>query len=244
MELISIASNERFPVDCRALHEQLEPKTPYRIWFPRQIDGVFAEGEDFCTKMYESTGGRPAEGHDCTIGMAKEIAILQRTDKGREVRRYLIKVEDAWNTPEMVMARAMQMANQTIQGLGDKVMRLAGTIAAQSEQISEMQPKASFYDMILQNKGLLSISEIAKDYGLSARSLNTLLHEKGIQYKQGDIWLPYQKYASKGYMQTKTFAPDADHSHVHMYWTQKGRIFIYETLKTDGILPLIEKNQD
>lgn len=107
-----------------------------------------------------------------------------------------------------------------------------------------MAPKAGFYDMILQNKGLLSTSEIAKDYGMSARAMNNLLYEKGIQYKQGDIWLPYQKYASKGYMQSKTFAPDADHSHVHMYWTQRGRIFIYETLKADGILPLIEKNQD
>jgi Rha family phage regulatory protein len=114
---------------------------------------------------------------------------------------------------------------------------------AQKDQIiKELQPKATYYDLVLQNKSLLSISKIAKDYGMSARKLNKLLHELGVQYKQGDCWLLYAKYQEKGYTQSKTHAIDSEISKMHTYWTQKGRLFIYETLKNKlGILPLIER---
>ncbi|WEG14116.1 phage antirepressor KilAC domain-containing protein [Pullulanibacillus sp. KACC 23026] len=114
---------------------------------------------------------------------------------------------------------------------------------AQKEQvINELQPKATYYDLVLQNKSLLSMSKIAKDFGLSAVSLNKMLHQLGVQYKQGDCWLLYQKYADKGYTQSKTHAIDSEKSKMHTYWTQKGRLFIYELLKNEkGILPLIER---
>lgn len=119
------------------------------------------------------------------------------------------------------------------------------TIAVQEQQISELKPKASYYDLILNCKDLVSIGTIAKDYGKSARWLNTLLHDKGIQYKQGKIWLLYQKYAEKGYTSTKTHnyldGNGVTHSKIHTYWTQKGRLFIYELLKQDGIVPTMEK---
>ena len=125
-----------------------------------------------------------------------------------------------------------------------KVRALSEQVAVQQQQITEMRPKASYYDVVLNCKDLVAISIIAKDYGWSANRLNSYLNDKGVQYKQSKIWLLYQKYAEKGYTSTKTFSsPGGDgeiHSHVHTYWTQGGRLFIYHTLKADGILPLIE----
>lgn len=114
---------------------------------------------------------------------------------------------------------------------------------AQSKQmIGELKPKATYYDLILQNKSLMPITKIAKDYGLSGRKLNELLHELGVQYKMGKTWLLYQNHADKGYTQSKTHAIDTDKSVMHTYWTQKGRLFIYDLLKNEkGILPLIER---
>lgn len=119
------------------------------------------------------------------------------------------------------------------------------TVSVQSQQIAELQPKASYYDVVLNCKDLMSIGKIAKDFGKSAVWLNKWLHEKGIQYKQGDIWLLYQRYAEKGYTSTKTQSYNGSdgeiHSKVHTYWTQKGRLFLYDLLKENGYLPLIEK---
>ena len=119
------------------------------------------------------------------------------------------------------------------------------TVSVQSQQIAELQPKASYYDVVLNCKDLMSIGKIAKDFGKSAVWLNKWLHEKGIQYKQGDIWLLYQKYAEKGYTSTKTQSYNGSdgevHSKVHTYWTQKGRLFLYSLLKENGFLPVIEQ---
>lgn len=118
--------------------------------------------------------------------------------------------------------------------------------AVQRQQLSELKPKASYYDVVLNSPDLVSVTEIAKDYGKSAQWLNEILHEKGVQFKQGGkIWILYQKYAEKGYTSTKTHTyPDNNgeiHTKVHTYWTQKGRLFIYDLLKGDGILPTMER---
>lgn len=116
----------------------------------------------------------------------------------------------------------------------------------QSQQIAELTPKATYYDLILQCKDLLSMTEIAKDYGKSAKGMNKLLNEFGIQYKQGGVWFLYAKYQDKGYTQTKTQnypKPDGTQgSRVHMYWTQKGRLFLYDLLKSEDILPMVERD--
>ena len=225
-------------VSGRELHEALEIETPYHKWFPRMCEYGFTENEDFWTNLSESTGGRPSTDHQLTIPMAKEICMLQRNDKGKQFRQYFIRVEEAWNSPEMIMKRALEIANR-------KVQELETTVAVRDQQISELTPKASYYDVVLSCKDAISTTEIAKDYGKSAKWLNKLLHEKGIQFRQGDIWLLYQKYAEKGYTITKTQTysgnDGAVHSKLHTYWTQKGRLFIYETLKAAGILPTIER---
>lgn len=126
----------------------------------------------------------------------------------------------------------------------EKNKKLEEKSMIQTQQISEMIPKVSYYDVVLNCKDLVSIGSIAKDYGWSAKKMNKYLHEKGIEFKQGDIWLLYQKYAEKGYTSTKTHTyldSDGQHTKVHTYWTQKGRLFIYDLLKKDSIYPNIER---
>lgn len=130
----------------------------------------------------------------------------------------------------------------------EKTKALTETVVIQQQQIAELQPKGSYYDLVLNCKDLISTTEIAKDYGKSARWLNELLHKLKVQYKQGGkIWLLYQKYAVKGYTSTKTQAYNGNdgqvHTKVHTYWTQKGRLFIYDLLKSNGVFPLIEQDK-
>lgn len=120
---------------------------------------------------------------------------------------------------------------------------LKDTVNVQKTQIAELQPKSDYCDIVLKCSSLVSVSVIAKDYGYSAVAFNQLLYVFGIQYKQGDIWLPYQEYAKLGWTKTKTYVYDEENNkcNTHMYWTQKGRLGLYQFLKEKGILPLIEQ---
>ncbi|EGQ4273626.1 TPA: phage antirepressor [Staphylococcus pseudintermedius] len=142
---------------------------------------------------------------------------------------------------DSVIEQTIQNPDYIIHVLTEFKKEREGRLVAE-QQVQELKPKATYYDLVLQNKSLLSVSKIAKDYGMSARALNKLLHELGVQYKQGDIWLLYAKHQDKGYTQTSTYALDEEHSKVTTKWTQKGRLFIYELLKNKGILPSIEKS--
>lgn len=126
-------------------------------------------------------------------------------------------------------------------------LALQTTVDVQKRQIAEMKPKAKYCDTVLNSKGLFTINSIAKDYGKSAVWLNKWLHAKQIQYKQGEVWMLYQAYANNGYTQSKTstfIGTDGEqHSKSHTYWTPKGRLFLYELLKENGILPLIERGE-
>ena len=150
-------------------------------------------------------------------------------------------VDTMLNDPDAMIA-ALQAYKEERQ----RRLLLESENAVQKQQLLEMKPKVSYYDVVISSPDLISITEIAKDYGWSAKHMNGYLHSKGIQYKQGDrIWILYQKYAEQGLTSTKTHAYLTDdgstHTKVHTYWTQKGRLFIYDLLKKDGILPLIEK---
>ncbi|MCM1236199.1 MAG: phage antirepressor KilAC domain-containing protein [Ruminococcus flavefaciens] len=241
-------SGDRPTVLGRELHKELEVNTRYNDWFKRMCEYGFTENTDFYSILSKtSEGGRPATDHQLTIPMAKEICMLQRTDKGKEIRKYFIAVEEQWNSPEAVMARALQIANSNLLQLETKCSQLETTVAVQEQQISELQPKASYYDVVLNCPDLLSTSVIAKDYGKSAKWLNDYLHKNGVQFKQGGVWLLYAKYAQLGYTSTKTHnvngSDGCQHAKVHTYWTQKGRLFIYDLLKSNGFLPIIECRQ-
>jgi anti-repressor protein len=113
------------------------------------------------------------------------------------------------------------------------------------QRVNELQPKADYCDKILKNKGLVTITSIAKNYGMSARKFNELLHELGIQFPQSGAWYLYRAYQDKGYTHTEPFDYVDGNGNTQVKprtkWTQKGHLFIYNTLKDNGILPLIEQ---
>lgn len=115
------------------------------------------------------------------------------------------------------------------------------------QRVNELQPKADYYDRILNNKGLVTVSTIAKNYGMSAVSFNKLLHELGIQFNQSGTWLLYSKFQDKGYTHIEPFDYEDKNGNqqvkTRMKWTQKGHIFLYETLKKNNYLPMIERQQ-
>ena len=242
-ELLKIEVNEKQEpcISGRELHAFLEVKERYNDWFPRMVDYGFTENVDFSTfteKSVKPQGGRPSTDHTIKLDMAKEIAMIQRSEKGKQARQYFIEVEKEYNSPEKIMARALRIADETINNL-----RIENKV--QQQQIAELKPKATYYDLVLQCADLLSVTEIAKDYGMAAKGFNEKLRQNGIQYKQGGVWFLYAKYQDKGYTQTKTQnynRPDGTQgSRAHTYWTQKGRLFLYEFLKNLDILPMIER---
>ena len=114
--------------------------------------------------------------------------------------------------------------------------------AALEELAEELAPKAVYCDLILQSKNAVPVSLIAKDYGMSATTFNRLLHDLGLQYRTAGTWLLYQRYAGRGYTQTRTYQVSLRRCSMHTCWTQCGRLFLYEFLKRRCILPLIEKS--
>ena len=152
----------------------------------------------------------------------------------------LYAIDDILNNPNFVIEALTKLKEERA---ARKALEVDNKI--KDQQIAELKPKATYYDFILQCKDLLSMTEIAKDYGMSARGINKLLHGLGVQYNQSGVWFLYAKYQDKGYTQTKTQIynrPDGTQgSRVHTYWTQKGRLFLYGFLKEHGVLPLIER---
>ena len=239
-ELIKIEVNENQEpiVNGRELHKALGVKTAYKDWFRRMVEYGFNEGQDFCSILSESTGGRPETNHAIKLDMAKEIAMIQRNENGKKVRQYFIQVEKDFNSPEKIMARALKFAEQRL-----NVLQLENT--QQKQIIGELKPKADYLDKILQSKALVTITAIAKDYGMSAKELNKKLHNLKIQFKQGHQWFLYSKYHDCGYTHSET----VEYKHkdgtmdttMNTKWTQKGRLFLYDILKKNGIVPIIEK---
>ena len=236
----------------RELHDKLEIKTPYKDWFPRMCEYGFEDGKDYQTlplknEQQTGRGGHNKKDHILKFDMAKHICMIQRTETGKAIRQKLIDLEKAINHKDSYMIEdPIERAKVWIREQEAR-KQLEMKNAIQSQQIQELQPKASYYDVVLNCKDLLSISKIAKDFGKSARWLNGFLHDAGVQYSEGDIWLLYAKYQDQGYTSTKTQTfggSDGEvHSRVHTYWTQKGRLFIYDLLKKEGILPVMERTK-
>lgn len=138
------------------------------------------------------------------------------------------------------------MKNDELQELKSKNEELVTIVAAQKQKIAELQPKVSYYDMVLQCTDVLPINTIANDYGWTHTKLNEYLCDKGVQFKLGNAgWLLDRKYVKGGYtsIEMHNYMDDKGeiHTSIYTHWTQKGRLFIYDLLKRDGILPLIER---
>lgn len=245
-ELIKVNYETEQPtVSARELHEKLNIDTKFTMWFERMCEYGFRERKDFFPKTGKSTGGRPALDFDITIRTAKEICMIQRTEIGRTIRNYFLDLEDAWNTPEQIMARALRIANATVDSLKERCKFLGGQVIEQQKVIETLEPKASYYDLVLQSPDLITTTIIAKDYGMSAKKFNTMLNNMHIQFKLNGNWVLYQEHAGNGYAKYRTHLFEdhegVGHTKEHLYWTQKGRLFLYDSLKQIGILPEIEK---
>ncbi len=152
--------------------------------------------------------------------------------------------EENMNEDELVL-KAMEVMQKKVKALEEKTEKLASENLMQFQLIGELQPKADYLDKILKSKSIVPISYIAKDYGMSATALNKKLHELGVQYKIGQTWLLYSKYQSFGYTHgkvTEFYRNDGTlDTKTTMEWTQKGRLFLYDLLKKNEIIPVIER---
>lgn len=152
----------------------------------------------------------------------------------------LYAIDDILENPDMAIAALQKLKEER-----EERKRLEEVVAMQGQQLSEMQPKATYYDFVLTCTNALPISIIAKDYGWSATKLNGFLHDKGVQFKMGDTWILYANHADKGYTKSSTFAYTdglgGNRASIHTKWTQKGRLFIYDLMKAAGNLPLVEQ---
>lgn len=218
-ELIKINyESDRPTVLARDLYDFLEVKTAYKDWFPRMCEYGFTEGEDFCSFLSESTGGRPATDAQLTIDMAKEICMLQRNEKGKQARQYFLQLEREWNSPEAVMARALRMAQE-------KLERVKAINANLSVQNAIMQPKAEYFDGLCDRESLTGIRETAKLLGIKQNDfVKWLIARKYIYRDKRGRLMPYAEYVDSGLFEIKeTYNEKTDWTGVQMLITVKGK---------------------
>lgn len=190
---------EKPVVSGRELHKALGIKTAYKDWFPRMCEYGFSEGIDFCSFLSESTGGRPAADHMITIPMAKELCMIQRTDIGRQFRQYFISIEEAWNSPEMVMQRALSIANERV-----KTLQLSVSQLTVDNQI--MKPKAEYFDELVDRKLLTNFRDTAKELHIGQKEfIQFLIDHKYVYRDQRGKLKPYMPYVEDGLFELKEF---------------------------------------
>lgn len=219
--------NERFPVNGRELHEQLGIGTPYHIWFPRMCEYGFEAGKDFQTldKNVQRADGtvmpKKQTDSNMTISMAKEICMLQRTEQGRTVRKYLIAVEEAWNSPDAVINRALKISVARVQALMDNVSKLESDNTALNQKIQQDAPKVNFANSFAVAKTNILIREFAKilcqhGYQTGEKRLYDTLRKEGYLISSGsDYNLPTQRSAQNGWFYVKVRAGvTADDTHL------------------------------
>lgn len=209
-DLIKISYEAENPtVSARELHEALEVKTEYRHWFPRMCEYGFTVGIDFNplkNDRVQIEGGREVlreiTDHEITIPMAKELCMLQRTPKGKEFRQYFISVEEQWNSPESVMARALKMADRRIEALQHSTFQL-------EQKIEADKPKVLFADSVSTAHTSILVGDLAKlicqnGYEIGQKRLFQWLRDKSFLIKRGESYnMPTQYSMELGLMEVK-----------------------------------------
>ena len=147
-------------------------------------------------------------------------------------------LEQTLNDPDFMIGLLTEL-----KGEREKRKQLEVVNQQQTQQIAELQPKADYTDKILQSNGLLTVRQIAMDYGMTPQAMNKVLHELGVQYKQSGQWFLYKEHLSSGYTKSSTYVDNYSRPRMSTKWTQKGRLFLYNLLKENGILPLIEREE-
>lgn len=247
MELIKIS--EKGLVSAKELYLGLGlNKTQWARWYKTNIvnNEFFHVGHDFVGVRHDVEGNE-TEDFAISLEFAKHIAMMARTKKSHEYRNYFLVCEEKLKE----IGQASYMIQDPIERAKtwikeqEETQTLLLTTKKQEQIINELKPKADYTDLILKNKGLVTITQIAKDYGMSGQELNKKLHELKVQYKQSKQWLLYSSLQDKGYTHSETIditrtggIPDIS---MITKWTQKGRLFLYDLLKENYILPIIER---
>lgn len=221
---IDINENQEPVVIGRDLYNALEVESNYTTWFNRMCEYGFIEGIDFFPILEESTGGRPSVNHTIKLDMAKEIAMLQRSEPGKKVRQYFIQVEKEFNSPEKVMARALKIAN-------NQILELTTNNKYLEEQIEVQKPKVVFADSVSASRTSILVGELAKiikqnGYDIGQNRLFKWLRENNylISRRGADFNLPTQKSMDLGLFEiTETSITHSD-----------GRISVKPTPKVTG----------
>lgn len=205
----------------RDLHAALGVETRYNDWFTRMCEYGFTEGSDYYSILSNGDGfGKAATrtDHQLTLAMAKELCMLQRTEKGKQFRAYFISVEEAWNKPESVMARALQLANHTLDALKQRNAELA-------VENTRMLPKAEYFDQLVDRNLLTNLRDTAKQFRVKERAFVAFLLDRKYLYrdKRGKL-LPYAEYTDTGLFEIKEcFNDKTDWSGTQTLITPKGR---------------------
>lgn len=221
-ELIPITyNNDRPTVSGRALHAALEVKTRYSVWFPRMTEYGFTEGADFqrVSQNCDTPGGvQTMTDHQLTIDMAKELCMIQRTEKGKECRQYFIAIEKQWNSPEAVMARALQMAQRKLYDVQNRVKLL-------ETKVEQDAPKVLFANSVSASKSTCLVGELAK-----------ILKQNGVDTGQNRL---FQKLREDGFLISRK---GSDYNMPTQRAMEQGLFFIKETAVThsDGHTTIIK----
>lgn len=217
-------------VNARELHQFLESKQQFTDWIKNRIEKYgFIEGEDYTSFhkiMKRENGASTKKEYGLTLDTAKEISMVENNEKGKEARRYFIKMER--------MAQKVTVSLPDRKELARWVVEAEETIELQKEQLQIQAPKVNYHDGVLQSQGTYVTNQIAKEMGMSARSLNQLLNELKIQYKSHGTWVLYSHYQNKDYTRTNTYmyqGHDGDcRTSMQTVWTEKGRKFIHNAV--------------
>lgn len=183
--------NDQPTVSARELHEFLEVGTAYKDWFPRMCEYGFERGRDFNPLKNEQvrfegnrTVKRTVDDAEITIDMAKELCMLQRNERGKLARQYFLQLERDWNSPEKVMARALQIAEK-------KISTLTADLSKATVQNTIMAPKADYFDELVERNTLTNFRETAKQLGVKQKAFINFLMERKFIYRDKRGKLPY-----------------------------------------------------
>lgn len=222
-ELIKVEVNQdgNQVVSARELYNKLGIKERFNLWFSRSESIGLIEGEDYCRTTYTNSNNQTFDDYALKIDLAKHMAMISGGEKAHEVRQYFIEVEKAWNSPEQVMARALQVSNKVI--------------AEYKNKLQLIQPKAEFYDAVVGSSDVIDMGQVAKvlNVGIGRNKLFELLRNEGILRQNNE---PYQKYIDAGWfrlVESKYQKPNGDTCiNIKTVVFQKG---------LDGIRKIIER---
>jgi anti-repressor protein len=200
-ELIKVTyENDRLTVSGRDLHKKLGISTRYNDWFSRVCEYGFTENEDYIAITQKRVTAQGNEttftDHQLTIEMAKQICMIQRTEVGKQYREYFLEVEKAWNSPEVIMARALQVANRQLDSI-------KGQLTEANKQLEEAKPKVLFADAVATAKTSILIGDLAKLLRQN-RLFERLRNDGYLIYKRGASYnLPTQSSMERGLFEIK-----------------------------------------